>query len=94
MKKAIIYSTIVILAVILIFPFFYNGFSGIQSMTVYPDDEPMKEGKITTDKEKLKTITRILNQSNRVTGNYEMVYKYDYKIQLNYKDGDTEMLYV
>ena len=94
MKKTIIYSFIAILVVALVFSFFYNGFSGIQSMTIQPYDKLIKEGKITTDKEKIKTITGILNRSNRVTANYGMAYNYNYKIQLKYKDGKTEVLYV
>ncbi|ATP40362.1 hypothetical protein CSE16_10060 [Solibacillus sp. R5-41] len=94
MKKTIIYSFIAILVCALGFSFFYNGFSGIQSMTIQKYDEPIEKGKITTDKEKIKTITGILNRSNRVTANYELVYPHDYKIQLKYKDGKTEVLYV
>lgn len=94
MKKTIIYPSIAILIVVLVFSFFYNGFSGIQSITIQQYDEPINDGKITTDKEKIKTITRILNRSNRVTGDYEMEYKYYYKIQLKYKDGQIEVLYV
>lgn len=94
MKKTIIYLSIAILVVVLVFSFLYNGFSGIQSITIQQYDEPINDGKITTDKEKIKTITRILNRSNRVTGDYEMEYKYYYKIQLKYKDGQIEVLYV
>ncbi|MGE7023565.1 hypothetical protein [Solibacillus cecembensis] len=94
MKKAIIYSIIAIFVSAFGFSFFYNGFSGIQSMTIQKYDEPIEKGKITTDKEKIKTITGILNRSNRVTKNYEFAYNYDYKIQLKYKDDKTEVLYV
>lgn len=52
MKKTIIYPSIAILIVVLVFSFFYNGFSGIQSITIQQYDEPINDGKITTDKEK------------------------------------------
>lgn len=94
MKKTIIYPSIAILVVVLVFSFLDNGFSGIQSITIQQHNEPINEGKITTDKEKIKTITGILNRSNRVTGNYEMAYNNNYEIQLKYKDGKTEVLYV
>ena len=94
MKKTIIYSCIAILVVVLVFSFFYNGFLGIQSMTIQKNGEPIKAAKITTEKEKIKTITRILNRSNRIMDHYEFAYNYDYKIQLKYKDGKTEVLYV
>ena len=94
MKKTIIYPSIAILVVVLVFSFLDNGFSGIQSIRIQQHNEPINEGKITTDKEKIKTITGILNRSNRVTGNYEMAYNYNYEIQLKYKDGKTEVLYV
>ena len=94
MKKIIIYSIIAILLGALGFSFFYNGFSGIQSITIQKYDEPFSKGNITTDKKKIKTITGILNRSNRITDNYELAHNPYYKIQLKYKDDKTEILYI
>ena len=94
MKKIIIYSIIAILLGALGFSFFYNGFSGIQSMTIQKYDEPFSEGNITTDKKKIKTITGILNRSNRITDKYKLAHNPDYQIQLKYKDDKTEVLYI
>ena len=96
MKKKILILIMIVFIFVIGFNMFYNGFSEIESMTIQKYDEPFEDGKTTTDKEKIATITGILNRANHLPKNieYKLAGEPTYKIQLIYNDKNTEVIHV
>ncbi|WP_108670418.1 hypothetical protein [Peribacillus acanthi] len=95
MRKKITVLIVIFFLCFIGFTMFYNGFLGIESITIQKEDEPFQEGKVITDKDKIAIITGILNRANHITHTaYKLAIKPTYKIQLTYKDKSTEVLYV
>lgn len=72
----------------------YNGFSDIKTITIQTYDKPLKEGIITTDKNKIATITGILNRAKHKKVKYKFAEPPPYKMQITYKDKTKEELMI
>jgi hypothetical protein len=94
MKRKIIIFTVVALFCLMGYSLLYNGFFGVKSITIQENDKSFEDGKKTTDKEIIGTITGILNRANKITNtHYSLAIEPTYKIQLEYKDKNKEVLY-
>jgi hypothetical protein len=95
MKRKVIIFTVVTIFCFIGYSMFYNGFSGVKSVTIQENDKSFEDGKKTTDKEIIGTITGILNRSNKITHTeYKLAIEPKYKIQLEYKDTSKEVLHL
>ncbi|MCA1065354.1 hypothetical protein QTG56_07200 [Rossellomorea sp. AcN35-11] len=95
MKKKLIISIIVALFCLMGYSMFYNGFFRVESISIQENDQSFKDGKKTTDKVIVRTITGILNRANKISKtHYKMAIEPTYKIQLEYKDQNKEVLYI
>lgn len=93
MKKNILILIMLVFIFVLGFNMFYNGFSKIESMSIQKYDEAFEDGKTTTDKGKIATITGILNKANHLKNEeYKIATEPRYKIQLIYKDKSMEVI--
>lgn len=90
MKKSI--GILLLIAVIgfIGYKVFYNGFSNIKSITIQTYDKPLKDGVITTDKDKIATITSILNRANHKNVSYEFTVLPTYTMEIIYDDKSKE----
>jgi hypothetical protein len=94
MKRKVIIFTAVALFCLLCYSMFFNGFIGVKSITIQESDKSFEDGKKTSDKEIIGTVSGILNRSNKITNtHYSLAIDSTYKIQLVYKDNDKEVLY-
>ncbi|MGM9923763.1 MAG: hypothetical protein ACI35R_05895 [Bacillus sp. (in: firmicutes)] len=94
MKRKVIIFTTVALFCFMGYSMLYNGFSGVKSINIQEYDNSFEDVNKTTDKEIVAEITGILNRSNKITKTrYELVSEPKYKIQLEYKDNNKEVLY-
>jgi hypothetical protein len=94
MKRKVIIFTIIALFCFIGYSMLFNGFSGVKSITIQEYDKTFEDDKKKTDKEIVAEITGILNRANKITNTqYELATEPKYKIQLEYKDKNKEVLY-
>ncbi|MEG0471017.1 MAG: hypothetical protein RR588_01660 [Solibacillus sp.] len=95
MKIKVMIFALIGLVCLIGYSMLFNGFSGVESINIQEFDQSFQDNEKKTDKEIVAEITGILNRSNKITNTqYELESKPKFKIQLEYKDKNKEILYL
>ncbi|QED48099.1 hypothetical protein [Cytobacillus dafuensis] len=94
MKKSIVILLLIVVIGFIGYKMFYNGFSDIESIAIQTYDKPFKKGVITTDKDKIATITGILNRAKHESVCYELANEPSYEMEIIYKDKTNDILWI
>lgn len=94
MKKNIVILLLIVVIGFIGYRMFYNGFSDIKSITIQTYNKPIKDGVITTEKDKIVTITGILNRAKHKKVRYQLAEPPSYEMEIIYKDKTKETLMI